>query len=157
MLKRIWRYPKWGVLSFIVHCRVLLTQRQTNWAKCALSSVGYLVPLWTSRSRFNSRPGINQPTTNDENSLHKTIIPVLFSSVVRPIIGLAQLYYRAALQPRRYPVGCVKFIMGSEPGCATNSRRWSLVGWLVARYGNRTQDLWTVLSGFINLTPNQLS
>ena len=78
----------------------------------------------------------------------------VFGPSARPAIGLAQLNYTAALQPRRYPVGCVYFIMGSEPGCATNSRRW-LVD--IPLLESNTGPLGSFVGLRFKQTPNQLS
>jgi len=70
---------------------------------------------------------------------NKLIIPVLlFSPVVRPIIGLAQLNYTAALKAFYY----------GQRTRVRNEFSSLVVGWLMSRYGNRTQDLWIVLLGF---------
>ena len=66
---------------------------------------------------FESVGNLGLKIKNGSTWFDKTISPVLFGSVVRPIIGLAQLNCAAALQPRRYPVGCLHFIMVSELSC----------------------------------------
>jgi len=84
--------------------------------------------------------GLLKPNKNDHPA------PV-FSPVVRPFIGLAHLIYTAALQAFYY----------GQRTRVRNEFSSLVVGWLVSRCGNRIQDLWMILLGFNNPTPNQLS
>ena len=75
------------------------------------------------RNAFTGERILQRPTprhlwaTDRPRMCYPTCQQLPWCPVVRPIIGLAQLNYTAALQPRRYALGWVRFVMGSEPGC----------------------------------------
>ena len=67
---------------------------------------------WTRQTQMIQKPcwtAIKQ-TPNQLSQVHKTMIPVLgyYSSIARPIIGLALLNYTIILQPRHYAIGWVR-------------------------------------------------